>query len=260
IRRCRRKQSPVQQDRFVQSKVFWMFFCCDHYAQSGHASVVRVYYQLLHLISDASILQPADLEGDIYSNAEDEDKSAVHDATVHLATGELRLLSCNYDVVAEKSIAKGDFFDKLVLSFFMIMIETFHRALCLYFVARKTKKRKYRIHANKLRRRIEKWENKRNPNVKHYVPFLEAEQMALNGSWNESSEYYQKAITLASEDGHLLHAALANERYAELLSDFLKQQQEASYRLNESIRLYKEWGAVGKVLNLQARRDDLGLA
>jgi hypothetical protein len=59
----------------------------------------------------------------------------------YLAKGELGLLSCSYEVVAERSIAKGDFFEKAALSFFLIMIETFHRALCLHVVARRTRKR-----------------------------------------------------------------------------------------------------------------------
>ncbi|KAL3933730.1 MAG: hypothetical protein SGBAC_010266 [Bacillariaceae sp.] len=230
---------------------------CEDYAQLGHASVVRVYYQFLLLISDASNPPLTVLEGDIYRHTRDDDKSSVHQATSHLAKGEMDLLSCTYEAVAGRSIAKGDFFEKAALSFFMIMIETFHRALCLYFVARKTKKRKYRSYANKLRRRIEKWGRSGNPNVSHYVPFLKAEQMALAGRLNEASEHYQQAIALASEDGHLLHAALSSERYSEFLIAVMKQKKEGRYRLNESIRLYREWGAVGKVLNLLVKSDDL---
>jgi len=41
----------------------------------------------------------------------------------------------------------------------------------------------------------------------------EAEKMALAGKLNEASEQQQKAISMASADGDLLHEALTNERY-----------------------------------------------
>ena len=97
---------------------------------------------------------------------------------------------------------------------------------------------------------------KGNPYVKHYVPFLKAEQVALASSWNEASEHYQKAISLASENGHLLHAALSSERYSEFLSELLNEQQEESCRLKESIQLYKN----GELSTKQERHDDLDSA
>jgi hypothetical protein len=43
------------------------------------------------------------------------------------------------------------------------------------------------------------------------------------------------------------HAALCNERYADFLLQELSDEEEAKYRMEEAIRFYEEWGAVGKV-------------
>lgn len=123
-------------------------------------------------------------------------------------------------------------------------------------MARKTKQRKYKTGANKLQLKLEKMQKAGNPNLEHYIAFLEAEKMALAGKLNEASEQYQQAIKMASANGHLLHEALANERYSDFLSQVQKQQEEASFRMKEAIRLYEEWGAIGKTRILQAQLDE----
>lgn len=103
---------------------------CEDHAQSGHASVVKVFYQLLLLLTYPSTRPMTTLKGDVYDEKEDEGKGAVHVGTVHLAKGELLIVSGSYEAAAERAIEKGDFFENAVPAFFMIMIETFHRAIC----------------------------------------------------------------------------------------------------------------------------------
>jgi cytidine deaminase len=117
----------------------------------------------------------------------------------------------------------------------------------LYAMARRTKKRKYKVQANKITKTIEKWVKSGNPNVKHYHLLLSAEQAALSKNYTRAEENYKKAIVLAARTGHMHHAALCNERYADFLLQELSDEEEAKYRMEEAIRFYEAWGAVGKV-------------
>jgi hypothetical protein len=76
---------------------------------------------------------------------------------------------------------------------------------------------------------------------------LSAEQAALSKNYTRAEEKYKKAIVLAARTGRMHHAALCNERYADFLLQELSDEEEAKYRMEEAIRFYEEWGAVGKV-------------
>lgn len=83
--------------------------------------------------------------------------------------------------------------------------------------------------------------------MKHYDTFLQAEHAALRGKKIQAKGKYEEAIKLAARTGHLHHAALFNERFADHLKRDLNDEEEASYRLKEAIRWYGEWGAKRKV-------------
>lgn len=168
------------------------------------------------------------------------------DSKAHFAKGEL-LLFMDPEKAAKRAIKVGNNFSKHNMGTCLIMIETFHRGVSLYTMARKTGQRKYKNPANKIRKMVESWWNAGNPNVKHYIKLLNAEQEALNKSYDKAEKLYVEAIALAARTGHMHHAALFNERYADLLMHHRKDKKEAEFRLTESIRYYNEWGAIRKV-------------
>ena len=114
-------------------------------------------------------------------------------------------------------------------------------------MARKARWSKYARTGNRLRKRIASWVKSGNPNVKHYECFLEAEHTALKGRKTAAKEKYEDAIKMAARTGHLHHAALFNERFADFLKHTMLDEGESSYRLKEAIRWYDEWGAKRKV-------------
>eukprot|EP00980_Cylindrotheca_fusiformis_P023735 scaffold10881_cov138-Cylindrotheca_fusiformis.AAC.3 len=223
----------------------------EEVSQSEQLLILKMYWQMMvNLTSSTSRAELSELEGDIFSSKSFDGRSAVHEATVHMVQGEL-LVFTDFEMAAERAIEDGDKYEKLVPAIFHIMIEAFHRAVALYASARRTKKRKYRVHANKLAKRIEKWMKSGNPNVKYYYLLLSAEKAALNKKFDAAEENYKNAIVLTEQSGHMHHAGLCNERYA----DFLLQEKDdkvgAKHRLSEAIRFYEAWGAVGKTEKLK---------
>ena len=87
--------------------------------------------------------------------------------------------------------------------------------------------------------------------MKHYDSFLSAEHAALSHDFDKAEVQYQQSIKQAARTGHLHHAGLFNERYAEFLKHHRKDAEEANYRISEAIRWYGEWGAQRKVEMLQ---------
>eukprot|EP00526_Cylindrotheca_closterium_P001715 CAMPEP_0113611520 /NCGR_PEP_ID=MMETSP0017_2-20120614/5600_1 /TAXON_ID=2856 /ORGANISM="Cylindrotheca closterium" /LENGTH=1077 /DNA_ID=CAMNT_0000520473 /DNA_START=45 /DNA_END=3278 /DNA_ORIENTATION=- /assembly_acc=CAM_ASM_000147 len=163
---------------------------------------------------------------------------------------DLLLFFGEFELAAELAIQRGEGYKKVVLSWFLVMMETFQRGVALYAMARRTKKRLYKSHARKILGTIQGWIKKGNPNVHHYDWLLRAEEAALDKKNHATAdEMYNKAIVYTARAGHLHHAALFNERY----SDFLLQngpyyaEDKAQYRLEQAIHYYQEWGAEAKV-------------
>ena len=131
----------------------------------------------------------------------------------------------------------------------MVKLKTVNSRLqvALFAMARKTKRFKYIRAAYRVRKKIVSWAKSGNPNVKHYECFLEAEHTALKGKKSAAKVKYEAAIRKAARTGHLHHAALFNERFADFLRYDLSEEEESSYRLREAIRWYGEWGAKRKV-------------
>eukprot|EP00980_Cylindrotheca_fusiformis_P021303 scaffold8208_cov142-Cylindrotheca_fusiformis.AAC.2 len=223
----------------------------EEVSQSQQLLIVKMYWQMMvNLTSSTSRAELSELEGDIFSSKSFDGQGVVLEATVHMVQGEL-LVFTDFEMAAKRALEGGNKLEKLAPASFHIMIETFHRAVALYASARRTKKRKYRVHANKLAKRIEKWMKSGNPNVKYYYLLLSAEKAALNKKFDAAEENYKNAIVLTEQSGHMHHAGLCNERY----SDFLLQEKDdkvgAKYRLSEAIRFYEAWGAVGKTEKLK---------
>ena len=133
-------------------------------------------------------------------------------------------------------------------------------------MARKTKKRKYKRRAGKIRKQVKQWARYGSPDLEQCDLLLDAEHTALKVKRHESEhdvkstkmyraadELYQKAIDSASKLGHLQHTAICNERYADFLLHYGWDKLGSNRRLAESIRLYDEWGAVGKVTKLKLK-------
>eukprot|EP00980_Cylindrotheca_fusiformis_P025743 scaffold14558_cov137-Cylindrotheca_fusiformis.AAC.8 len=223
----------------------------EELSQTEQATGLKMFWQMvLNLVTTPVSKDAHKLEGDIFSTKGFKGTGAVYWGAIHGWQGEL-LVFYDLEAAAKRAIKDGDKFTKLSPGTFNNMHETFHRAVALFAMARRTRKREYRTHANKLANRIKGWMRSGNPNVRHYHMALMAEKAALGKKYDLAEENYKNAISLAARTGHMHDAALINERYAEFLGHELSDEQESMYRLGEAIRFYEAWGAFGKAEVLQ---------
>ena len=64
---------------------------------------------------------------------------------------------------------------------------------------------------------------------------------------SKSEALYKDAIVMAARAGHLGHAALSSERYANFLLKEVGDEDGAGHQMKETIRFYCDWGADAKV-------------
>ena len=154
-----------------------------------------------------------------------------------------------YELGANLALQRGDAYLKISPGSMIGMWDVFCRGLCLYAVARKTGKRKFKRPADQARKKIRSWSEKGNPNVNHHLLLLNAEHAALGGHVQQAHTMYEKAISAAGSGGFTQDAALANERYSDFLTNI--DTEASSSRVQEAVRLYNAWGAHYKVLTLR---------
>lgn len=138
-----------------------------------------------------------------------------------------------------------------------IPFDTFLTGISCFAAAKETGKQKYAKMGEKLRSKIRKWHQLGNPNVTHYMFFLDAESAALKNKIQDAIEHYRMTIRLAGRTGFIHDAALACERMAEFYLRALDDKNEAAYRMQQSMRYWSEWGAVSKVKALEKKYSDL---
>jgi hypothetical protein len=134
--------------------------------------------------------------------------------------------------------------------------DTYLKGLCCFAAAQETGKKKYAKMGQIFRMKIKAWLDVGNPNVKHYSSLLDAEAKSFKGNKFSAINNYEVAILFASRGGYLHDAALASERLGSL---FLKlgDREQATFQIGQSIKYWREWGAMAKVGHLEEKYVDL---
>eukprot|EP00526_Cylindrotheca_closterium_P016622 CAMPEP_0113645882 /NCGR_PEP_ID=MMETSP0017_2-20120614/24204_1 /TAXON_ID=2856 /ORGANISM="Cylindrotheca closterium" /LENGTH=326 /DNA_ID=CAMNT_0000557681 /DNA_START=153 /DNA_END=1129 /DNA_ORIENTATION=- /assembly_acc=CAM_ASM_000147 len=202
--------------------------------QLGHTVAVvtnQCFWQMLLNLRYPKCSDPTKLQGEIFNPETLKGNDNFFVSQIHLAECRLMLV---YDrpALAKVAIACRDLFFKLNPISFQVMGETFDRGVALFATARHTKnrlkRRKYIRNAKKIHSTIKSWEKAGNPNVFTYRILLDAEQAALYGKRKKAEDSYKNAIiVLVARAGHLHHAALFNELYAEYLYQGCNDEEEA---------------------------------
>lgn len=219
--------------------------------QNDQAVICRMWGQLaLTLMGETQ--DKLVLQGDVFDPDSFDSQTKLQAILYAFLCADLYMFFGEYELAADSALARGADFVKNFNGHSLCMLETFHRGVSLYAMARKLtnskqRHRQYSKPAKQIRKKVAKWVESGNPNVKHYYFLLCAEDSALNGKLRAAEAHYKEAIVTAARTGHLHHAGLFNERYADFLRNNLRDEDEATYRMKEAIRWYREWGASPKV-------------
>lgn len=129
--------------------------------------------------------------------------------------------------------------------------DPFYRGVCLYGAAGKTKNLSYKYHAKKCRSTVRTWVKNGNQFAVHQLKLLDAENEACFGTKETAKKLYLDACGSAVAEGFVQDAALATERYAQLLFS-LNDIEQGKKEVLKSLNLYRKWGAQAKIEQLWA--------
>jgi tetratricopeptide (TPR) repeat protein len=201
--------------------------------------------------------QSSDLEQVLHAQAARVDvENAVYSRTLYL------LVLCvlgRHDLAFERSERDSE---SLLLNapWVHTVDHTFYRGLSAAVLAGTSSgkaRRRYRLASKHCLRALERWA-RGGPDFAHMVTLLRAEHARLAGDRTKAQLLYEQAAQRARQQSFPHHAALAQERRASLLAS-ARRQTEASAALREALALYREWGALGKVVLLTREERVSGL-
>jgi hypothetical protein len=163
----------------------------------------------------------------------------------------------DYEQCAESALKFGKDLQKVAPGTPFPAVDMFVSALSCFVMTRRTGKSRYKREAKRISTWITGWVKQGNPNARHWKALLDAEMAALKRQNKAAIKNYELAVELAIRGGFIHDAAIANERWGEFALDCLSDRKEAESRLLESLRLCREWGALGKVEKIKAKYSDL---
>ena len=131
-------------------------------------------------------------------------------------------------------------------------------ALSCYVMAQRSGKAKYKREAKRIHKTFNGWSKQGNPNIKHWKILFDAESAILRKKRkNIILQKYEPAVAIAMKGGYIHDAAIASERWGEYSLAVLSDRKEASACLRQSLRLWREWGALGKVNKMKEKYPDI---
>jgi len=165
-----------------------------------------------------------------------------------------------FDRLAESILVDLEEFKQMLRHGFNFSVWQLFGALTYYERYRSTSHRKYLRKARKFKRNFRTKAMTQCPNATPLLTLLNAEEVAIKGSLDESSRAYDVAINALS-NAKLVHLeALANERaaYKLCMDQKVNDQNKADRYFLRAMELYRYgWGATAKCDWLEQRKDRL---
>ncbi len=100
--------------------------------------------------------------------------------------------------------------------------------------------------------KMQKWATYAPMNFQHKYELVEAEKARVLGQYWQATEFYDRAITGAKEQGYIQEEALSNELVAKFYFECGREKLAQSY-LTDAYYGYICWGATAKVRDLEAK-------
>ncbi|KYC41886.1 serine/threonine protein kinase [Scytonema hofmannii PCC 7110] len=100
--------------------------------------------------------------------------------------------------------------------------------------------------------KMQKWATYAPMNFQHKYELVEAEKARVLGQYWQATEFYDRAITGAKEQGYIQEEALSNELAAKFYFECGREKVAQTY-LTDAYYGYMCWGATAKVRDLEAK-------
>jgi len=169
-----------------------------------------------------------------------------------IAKTQLLLIFGQYDEGLRVAFKVSKLLDN-IMAMYPIVDHSFHFSLLL---ALNPQKKKYKKLLLQNQKQMKKWADLCAENCLHKYLLISAEIARIEKKQAQAISFYNKAIQSAKENKFLHNEALSNELAAKF---FISQNQNnsASIYIKEAHYLYKLWGALAKVNDLQNKYPDL---
>ena len=235
----------------------------EAYKQAASLSMTAAFWQTsLNLMGKST--DPLALDGDAMKNANalewlEENNHAHGIAIIYSMQMQLAYFMGGTSEAMEEFLEKSKELPTVGMASIHAARHIFYEGLVAYLLAERTgKRRKWKRHANSIKRKIQSWVKQGDPNYAHAISLLEAETKVLDGKREKAKRHYEQAITLAGKTGYQNDRALAHER-AGLNYLALDDTFWATHHLSSAHECYLRWGAAAKAKHLVSIHGDLCL-
>ena len=141
----------------------------------------------------------------------------------------------------DKIVKTNNYFRILRLLFYSFILDA-HSYPSLSFI----EKIRAKSRMNKIYKNIHLWSRLSPANFSLFDSFMRAEMFCLKNNFDMAIKNYEEAINLALESNQAEYAGLACEYCADICIKTNKERL-VSFYINKAIKIYSDWGALGKV-------------
>jgi len=177
---------------------------------------------------------------------------------LYLVEGILLYLESDYTESAARFVQAKDY-ESAVGGWPAIGLHNFYDSLSLLALFKDvdpTVQEKYITQVTVNQEKMRQWAENAPMNYLHKWQLVEAEKCRLLGKNYEAGDWYDRAISVAKENGFIQEEALANELAAKFYLTWGKEKIAAGY-IQEAYYCYARWGAKAKVTYLEQKYPQL---
>ncbi|MBC1219350.1 ATP-binding protein, partial [Nostoc sp. UCD120] len=226
------------------------------FKQTTYLNFNSIYYQsILNLLGMSD--NPCFLIGEIYNEvAMLPLHQAANQTSMICQLHFCKLLLCYLFGNYREALQNADIVEKYLISVTgLVLIPTFYfykslTNLALYKDCSITEQKLILEGVAEAQKKLKKWADSAPQNYAHKYNLVKAESFRISGQKTQAIELYDRAISLAKENGYIQEEALSNELAAKFYLDWGKEKIAQVY-IQEAYYCYARWGAKAKVNHLE---------
>ncbi|WP_392477167.1 AAA family ATPase [Nostoc sp. C110] len=226
------------------------------FKQTTYLNFNSIYYQsVLNLLGMSD--NPCFLIGEIYNELTMLPlHQAANQTSIICQLHFCKLLLCYLFGNYQEALKNADIVEKYLISVTgLVLIPTFYfyeslTNLALYKDCSITEQKLIIERVAEAHKKLKKCAESAPQNYAHKCNLVEAESFRILGQKIEAIELYDRAISLAKENGYIQEEALSNELAAKFYLDWGKEKIAQVY-IQEAYYCYARWGAKAKVNHLE---------